>query len=147
MGFDHSFEPFEVSELPVGIVTETCAGVVSHAVGFDVGFVHDVDAVFVAEVVPAFLVRVVAVSYGVDVELLHQRDVFDHIGFGDGVASIGVHFMAVGAAHLEWFSVDADDWAIDFDLPESDAVGIDIDGFAGVIEEGDDESVEVWIFG
>ena len=53
---------------------------VTHSVGFDVGFGYDINTVFVAEVIPEIVVRIVAGSHRVDVELLHNLDVLNHAG-------------------------------------------------------------------
>ncbi len=82
-----------------------CAFAVAHAVGFEVGFRNHIYAVFVAEVVPQVVVRIVACAHCVDVELLHQFDVLHHAFGRNNIAAVGVKLVAVGAFEQHRFAV------------------------------------------
>ena len=71
---DHADRPLHEGRVPVGDVGEQAAD----AVRFEIGLVHQVDAVLVAQVVPARVVGIVRGPHGVDVVALHQLDVLDH---------------------------------------------------------------------
>ena len=126
------FEPF-------GVVAQgaTFTQVVVHAVALDVGFVIDVDAVFVAELIEAAVLRVVAEAHGVDVVLLHQREVEAHLLLGHVVARVLVVLVDIHAFQLQWLSVDVEQGELsaaggtqfallDFDAAEAYVVGDDL---------------------
>ena len=76
------------------------------AVRFDVGFVHDVETVFVAEVVPQRRVGVVARAHGVHVEAFHLADVAHHLFARDIITRVRLHFVPVDAFDEDRFAVD-----------------------------------------
>ena len=92
-----------------------------HAVSLDVGLVAQQDAVFVAQLVPARHVRVVAGAHGVDVELLHEDDVAHHVLFGDDVAALRVLLVAVDALDQQRHAVEAELAVADLHLAEAHA--------------------------
>ena len=51
---------------------------IAHTVALEVRLCRQVDAILVAEVIPAGIVRIVAGAHGVDVELLHDLDILNH---------------------------------------------------------------------
>ncbi len=57
------------------IVAQGPVKAVSHAVRFDVGFVDDIEAVFVTQGIPARIVGVMGGSHRVKVVLLHQLNI------------------------------------------------------------------------
>ena len=76
-GYDVTLVALEMHLLEVGTLGQRMFAV-THAVTLEVGLGSKVDAVLVAEVVPARVVRIVAGAYGVNVELLHDFDVLNH---------------------------------------------------------------------
>ena len=94
-----------------------------HAVHLDVGLVDDVEAQLVAQLVEAGGVGVVAGADGVDVVLLHQRQVAQHLVEGDGKAVDGRGIVAVRAAELDLRAVELDDLVFDGDGAQADAGG------------------------
>ena len=92
------------------------------AVRFHIGLVDQVDAVFVAQVVPVFLVGVVRGADGVDVVPLAERDVVDHVLPGDGAAALRVEFVAVGALEDHALAVELHDAVFDAEATEADAL-------------------------
>ena len=109
---------------------------------FDVGLGHHVEAVSVAEVVPAAVVGIVAGADGVDVELLHQPDVLNHAVDADHVAAVGVELVAVGALDEHGLAVDQQLRVADLDLAESDIYRDDFDN-PPAVGEGGREGVEI----
>ena len=55
-------------------------------VRFDVGFIFQVESVFVAQIVPVRIVRIVGVTYVIDVGAFHQHNLFLHHFTGDGMS-------------------------------------------------------------
>ena len=75
-------------------------------VALDVGLILEVDAVLVAEVVPAGVAGVVGVAHVVDVSALHEHDLALHLLRGDGVAHRGIDLLTVHALELHGLPVD-----------------------------------------
>ena len=93
--------------------------VVTHAVTFDIGFVDDVDTIFIAEFVETFLLGIVASAYGIDIVSLPKLEVFLHQFFGDIVTGILVVFVIVHAFHEDRLSVYQQLLVLDFHCAES----------------------------
>ena len=89
----------------------------------DVGLVDDVEAQLVAQLIEAGGVGVVAGADGVDVVLLHQRQVAQHLVKGDGKAVDGRGVVAVRAAELDGRAVELDDLIFDGYGAQADAGG------------------------
>ena len=51
---------------------------IAHSVRFDVGFGYHIDAIFVAQLIPEVIIRIMAGAYGVKVELFHDLDILNH---------------------------------------------------------------------
>jgi len=143
----HAFGAIEVRLLPLRLVTQRLIPVVAHAVGLNVGFVHHVDAVLIAELIPVSVVHVVRATDGIDVEPLEELDVLLHALGGDVATGIGVVLMAVDAVDLDGLAIDLEDAVFPFDLSESDFTGADIDGLLVFVEEGNDGGVEIGVLG
>ena len=125
---DHAGDPVEVGRAPGGIFGQALLAV-AHAVRFDVGLVDDVEAVLVAELVPARVVRVVAGPDGVDVRTLHDLDIAPHGLLGDDVGREGIVLMAIDALEQNGCAVDEELSVLDLGGPEADPGG---DGFEGL---------------
>ena len=115
----HALHALQVGLLVDGIVAERLRAV-AHAVRLDVGLVDHVEAVAVAEVQPARVVGIVAGADRVDVELLHDADIPQHLGFRDHVAARGGHLVAVGALDQDGLAVDQQLPAFDLHRPETE---------------------------
>ena len=138
----HAARPVEVRLHPVRVVRERLVGVEADAVRFDVGFVHDVEAVLVAQLVPPGLRRVVRRADGVDVRLLHQPDVGQHRFFVDRVAVHRVVLVAVHPADEDGDAVDAEKPARDLHPPEADPRRDDLDRASVLVLDRQQEAVE-----
>ena len=64
---------------------------------FDVGFGYYVDTILVTKFIPKVVVRIVASTYGVQVELLHNLNVLNHAFFRDNITAVRIQFMTVGS--------------------------------------------------
>ena len=115
----HALGAVHVRVEPLGGIGERVFSV-AHAVRFDIRFIDDIEAVEVAEIVPARIVRIMAGANGVDVEGLHERDIFEHTFLGEGMAGETVMFMTVDALDEDGAVVDAELTVFDLDLAETD---------------------------
>ena len=93
------------------------------AVHLDIGLVDDVEAQLVAQLVEAGRVGVMAGADGVDVVLLHQRQVAQHLVEGDRKAVDGRGIVAVRAAELDGRAVELDHPVFDVHGAQADAGG------------------------
>ena len=116
--------------------------VVAHAVRLDVGLVHDIDAVAVAQLVPLRVVGIVARAYGVDIHLFHDADVLDHPFAAYHIAADGIHLVAVGA--LDQHGLPVHEQLCVPDLHGTEAHGLRHGlGHAPAVRHGDLERIEV----
>ena len=98
-------------------------GAVAHAVGLDIAFVHHIQAILVAQGDPARVVGIVAGADGVDVQLLHDPDVPDHLGLGDDIAAGRAQLVPVGALDEDGLAVHQQLVAHDLHGPETELEG------------------------
>ena len=139
--------PFALATRHDGVLGEDVSGQGPAAVGFEVGFVDQVDAVLVAQFVPAFLVRVVRGADGVDVVALAEDHVIDHVLLGDGAAAFGVELVAVGALEHDALAVDGQDAVLDAEAAETDLLGRAFDDVARLVDDVDVKLVQRRAFG
>ena len=111
---------------PPQIVLMRAAMPLGRAVRFHVGLVHDVKAEGVAKQIEFGAVGVVRGADGIDVQLLHQAKIEEHILARDGRARAAVELVAVDALELDGLAVDAKDLAVDRNLAEADLLGNDL---------------------
>ena len=109
----------------------------------DVGLGSDIDAVFVAEVVPTWVVRIVAGAVGIDIKLFHHLDILNHAFDADNITSIRVKLVTVNTLDEYWLSVDKQLATLDFDLAEADALRDALEELAAIVVEGCIEGVKV----
>ena len=113
---------------------------------FQIRLVDEVDAILVAQIVPARVVGIVASADGVDIEALHENDVFDHALGRESAPVLRVMLMAIDAAQADGLAIHAQA-AIDcLYLPEANAGALGLDRDAGSILESNDKGVEIRIF-
>ena len=92
-------------------------------VALQVGLVHDVDAVFVAEAIPVRLVRVVAGADGVDVVSPEGIHGGGHIGHADGPAGVRVPLVAVHPPEDQALPVEEEQAVSQLEAPEARVIG------------------------
>ena len=100
------------------------SGAPASAVGFEVGFVDHVKTEFVAELVEAWVVRVVRTANGVHVEALHHHDVVAHGLLGDEVTGHRVVVVAVDSFEEDGLAIDEELSVFDFLAFEADGEGV-----------------------
>ncbi len=93
---------------------------IAHAVRLDICLGHQIDAIAVAEVIPARVIGIVAGAYGVDVELLHAAYVLNHTFHRHHISAVGVKFVAVGTLDENGQTVDKQLTVLDFDVAKTD---------------------------
>ena len=91
----HPLGAVEMGVPPLGTPRERHLGQVAHAVRLDVRFVHHVEPVLVGQLVEAGQVRVVGRPHRVDVQELHEPDVFQHRVLVHHVSPLGVVLVPV----------------------------------------------------
>ena len=123
--------------VPGGVGQEPALG----AVALVVGLGHDVEAVLVAQLVEARVVGVVGAAHRVDVVLLHQAQIPQHVLQVDDGPGSRVGVVPVDAAQGDGPAVEADDGVAHLDLADTHPVDDDLVG------RGDDQGVEVGVLG
>ena len=64
-----------------------------------------IQSILVAQVIPAWVVRIVAGAHRVDVQLLHYFYILYHTLYAYHIAAVGVHLVAVSALNQHGLSV------------------------------------------
>ena len=59
-------------------------------------------------------------SYGIDVELLHDHDILDHVRLAYDITLIWIHFVAVDTLDKHRLTVHQKLTVLDFDISEAD---------------------------
>ena len=108
--------------------------VVAHTVRFDIRLGHYIETIFIAEVVPKIIIRIVACADGVNIQLFHPLDILPHPFLADDVAFVRIHLVAVCAFKQNSLSVHQDLSVFHFYLAETDFHRNRFDGFASVFE-------------
>ena len=142
-GFHHADGTFDDRLLPIGPLRRIVGRLVAEGVRLKVRLRNEIEAVFVAEVVEARIVRVVRRADGVDVVLLHDENVFDHVVVADGAAVVRIDFMAVDAANHDGDAVDEQVAVLDFDGAETDALRKRLDDSAFCVNQRNEQRVEI----
>ena len=134
--FEHVARALHVGFQPGGVVSQRAAlaQVVVHAVRLDVGFVVDVEPVFVAQLVEFPVLGVVAEPHGVEVVSFHQLEVAAHHLLRDVVSRHGMVFVDVHALELHGLPVH-----------QQYAVGLAV--FGPFVQPGELETAEPYAVG
>ena len=112
---------------------------------FNIGFGYYIQTVFVAKIIPAVVIRVVAGTYRVDIKLFHHLDVLYHTFEGNDIATVRVHFMTIGSFEEYRLSVDEYLSAFQFDFTETYLDGNHFCNVVPVFQSGG-QCVEVGCF-
>ena len=97
----------------------SCIIAILETVTLLVGFCYEVDSVFVAEIIPAWVIRIVAGTNGVDVQALHDLDVLNHAFQAYYISSVWVDFMTVGTLDEYRLAIHEELLVLDFHLAET----------------------------
>ena len=101
---NHSPDPLEVSILIICVMSKRLFAI-AHSVRLDIRFIYHIKSIFVAERIPERIVRIMTCPYSIDIELLHDHDILDHICLAHHISLIRVHLVAIGALDEDWLSV------------------------------------------
>ena len=100
---EHRLRPVKDSAPPLGKVSRhmtgwvACPHLLPGAMAFQVGLIHQIDAVFIAQAIPQTLVWIMGCPYGIDIMLLQEPGIPQHILPGNGASSSGIKFMTVNS--------------------------------------------------
>ena len=89
----------------------------------DVRLIHDINSILVTERVPERVVRIVACTHCIDVQLLHDQDILDHVSLGHDISLVRVHLMPVRSLYEDRLSVYKKLASLYADIPESHGYG------------------------
>ena len=92
---------------------------ISHTVAFDIRFGHQIQTILVTQVIPSRVIRIVAGTNGIDVQLLHDLDILNHAFYRYNVSSVRINLMSVGTLEQYRFSVDEHLSVLDFHFAET----------------------------
>ena len=137
----HPCHPLDKGSVPFGVLRRA----IPDAVGLQIGLVQHKEAVFVAEIVPARIVGVVARAHRVDVERLHQLDVGQHRCDGDGVPGVGIVLVAIDALDADGHAVHTDAPVHNLHLAKTDARPLDLHHLARCVLQRQQQRVEVGV--
>ena len=142
---NHTLVADEVGCIVIGPVSQGLLAV-THSVRLDIGLVENIDAILVAERVPARVIRIVASTYCIDIQLFHYFDIPDHLGLGDYISAIRAEFMAVGPLDEDRLTVDEKLGVPDLNGAESEINPGALHYSLSVLRLGP-EGIEGWGFG
>ena len=120
---------------------------VTDTVGLDVPFIGHIQAILVAERIPTRVVRIVGRTHRIDIQLLHNLDILNHLSLRDDIAARRTEFVAVGALDEYRLTVDQELPVFDFHAAEAetDAGGLIIPALAIPGRHG--EGIEIRLLG
>ena len=104
------------------LVLGQCLVAVTHSVALKVGLSRHVDTILVTKVIPTGIIRIVAGTYGINVQLLHDFNVLNHARYGYHVTTVWIQFMTVGTLNEDGLAVDQQLAALDFYLADAYAL-------------------------
>ena len=121
--------------------------IVVGTVAFDVRFVNHVNTILVAEIVHHRIVRIVRHTERVDVEALHEDNVFFHTIVSHSTAVIRIKFVTVHTMELHRHAVYVQTRStivfLDFNLAEANLVTFNLENLAVSILEREHCGIEV----
>ena len=80
---------------------------------------YHIDTILIAELVPAWIIRIVTGADSVNIQALHNLDVLNHALHAQYITSIRVHLMTVGTLDEHRLTVDKELLVLDFHLAET----------------------------
>ena len=80
---------------------------------------NHIDTILIAELIPAWIIRIVAGTDSVDIQALHNLDILNHALHAQYVTSIWVNLMTVGTLDKHRLTVDKELLVLDFHLAET----------------------------
>ena len=147
-----------VRQEPLGIIAQrtTLIQLVVHAVRLDISLVVHVEAILVAKLIEASVLRIVAKAHGIEVIALHQLKVLSHQLFADIMPSLWIMLVDIDALKLDWLPVEEQYRVrlaigrfliklLHLDATETNTEGNDLQGFASLLLHTHQELVEVGV--
>lgn len=122
-------------------ITFVSADLMDMIVGLHVGFVDEVDAVFVAQIIPHWVVGIMCGTNGVNVEFFHEKDVVEIRLIIDRFAQAFVVVVSVDASHEHGLAVDEQFAVFDFYTPKPNPASGVFDSFAFGVVQGDNKTI------
>ena len=92
---------------------------ITQTVRFDIGFSYHIDTILVTKFIEEVVVWIVASTYSVEVELLHDLDVLNHSFTRYVITSIWIQFMTVSTLEQYRLAVNQQLCVLDFNLTET----------------------------
>src|SRR5688572_13002704 len=136
---NHAATALHECQLPLGIFGKP----IPQAVRLDIRFVDKIDPVLIAQIVPAGVIRIMTCTHRIDVEALHQQDIFDHRFHCDGMSAHRIVLMPVDAAEIDWYAIDQHLPIFDFDHAEPDLTLHHFQRVATAIFEMDQQPIQI----
>ena len=115
---NHSPDPFEMRLLIIGVMSKRLFAI-AHSVRLDIRFIYHIKSIFVAERIPERVVRVMACPYSIDIELLHDHDILDHIRLAHDISLIWIHLVTVGTLDQDRLAVHEKLTVLNGHIPET----------------------------
>ena len=140
---DHPAHTLQKRNGPLRVVRELPA----RTVALDVGFVDDVKAVTVAQLVEIGVVGVVGRTHGVEIQQFHQPYVLFHPFARDGLSRILVVVVAVYAVEFHGNAVDQHLASAEPDVAEPDLAAARFGDLPVIVAQGQHEGVERRVLG
>ena len=109
-------------KMGLGIVIAVSEALVAitHSVGLDISLCNYVETVFVAELIPIAVVRIVAGAHCIDIVLLHNGNVLKHTLAAYHITSVRVNLVAVHTLEVNRLAVYEHKCSADFHFAEAD---------------------------
>ena len=140
---DHPAHALQERDGPVRVVRELPA----RTVALNVGFVDDIQAVAVAQLVEIGVVGVVGRTHGVEIQQFHQPYVLFHPFARDGLSRILVVVVAVYAVEFHGNAVDQHLASAEPDVAEPDLATARFGDLLVIVAQGQHEGVERRVLG
>ena len=133
-------------KMGLGIVIAVCEALIAitHSVRLDISLCNYVETVFVAELVPIAVVRIVAGAHCVDIVLLHYGDVLKHTLAAYHITSVRVNLVAGHTLEVNRLAVYEHKCSADFNLAETDLNRNYFGNFLSIVGGDDDWLARSW---
>ena len=93
---------------------------IKESVTLNVSLSSHVDTVFITEVIPYRIIRIVTGTHGIDIKLLHALDVLNHTLTGNNISTIRIKFVTIHTLDIDRLSVYEKLRVLDLHLTEAD---------------------------
>ena len=120
---------------------------IAHTVTLKVSLGHNINTILVAQVIPTWIVGIVAGAHGVHVQLLHDLDILNHAIDINHITTIGIKFVAVGTLEQNSLAVDEQLSACYLYLAESHLLSNGLNHLVITVTESYVKGVKVRYFG